>query len=371
MPRIGYRLLGAALALSLLGAADAPTTLRHGVNVTHWFRYPPSRDPAALRSYLDDAALGDLRRSGFTFVRIPVQPDLLVASDALVDALARVERHGLAVVVALFAAEDWHLEAVPADRTKLLAAWQVLAPRLRRLDPALTFPEVLNEPVFPGDAAGWAALQHQAVQLIRVALPTNTIVLNGADWGSIAGLTALPPEPDPHVVYSFHLYEPAELTALGAYRPSLDETAMARLPFPADDLATCAATAEATHDPPTAALMRFYCTQRWDAAKIADRIATAGNWARLHHVFVFAGEFGASPRLNAAARLAWLGAVRGACERQGIGWALWGYDDSMGFSLHPAIEHRRFDAAMMRTLGLVDSNNHQALPSRRPVSAPP
>ena len=47
-------------------------------------------------------------------------------------------------------------------------------------------------------------------------------MLTGADWGSVAGLLSFPPESDPNVIYSFHLYEPAELTALGAYRPGLD-----------------------------------------------------------------------------------------------------------------------------------------------------
>ena len=81
--------------------------------------------------------------------------------------------------------------------------------------------------------------------------------------------------------------------------------------------------------------MRFYCAQRWDVPKVAARIAEAGAWAGAITSAVLAGEFGASQRLNAAARLAWLTAVRQACEQQGIGWALWGYDDSMGFALHP------------------------------------
>ena len=103
---------------------------------------------------------------------------------------------------------------------------------------------------------------------IRAALPTNTIVLTGADWGSIDGLLSLPPEPDPNVIYSFHLYEPAELTALGAYRTGLDAAAMARLPFPVTDEGACEATAGSTGDPPTADLMRFYCAQHWDVAKL-------------------------------------------------------------------------------------------------------
>ena len=88
MPTIGYRLLAAVLALTLLAAAGEPPSavLRRGINITNWFRFPPSRDPAALRAYLSDAALDELKRIGFTFVRLPVQPDLLRGPEALADA---------------------------------------------------------------------------------------------------------------------------------------------------------------------------------------------------------------------------------------------------------------------------------------------
>ncbi len=353
---IGYqaaiRAFVAMLALLVLTAAgEPPAALRRGVNITNWFRFQPSRDPAALRGYLDDTALRALKRAGFTFIRLPVQPEMLVASDALGDAIARVQRQGLAVVVALFAA-DWHLESDPADRDRLIATWRRLAPVLRRFDPAATFPEILNEPVFADDPSAWARLQHATLSVIRAILPTNTIVLTGANWGSVAGLLSLVPESDPAVIYSVHLYEPAELTALGAYRPGLDAAGMARLPFPVMDQSACEAIADTTHDAPTADLMRFYCAQRWDTAKLAARIAEAGAWARRHHAAVLAGEFGASRRLNAPARLAWLAAVRGACEQQAIGWALWGYDDLMGFAVHPTDGSHRLDPDLLRALGL-------------------
>jgi aryl-phospho-beta-D-glucosidase BglC (GH1 family) len=348
---IGYRLLAAALAVILLTAArDPPAELRRGVNITHWFRFPPSRDPMALRGYLDDAALEALKRTGFTFLRIPVQPDLLAHPEVLSAAVQRVQRQGLAVVVALFAAE-WHLETSAGDRARLLATWHSLAPQLRPFDPKLTFPEVLNEPVFAEEPGAWAALQHEAVVAIRRSLPDNTIVLTGTNWGSIDGLLKLPPEADPNVVYSFHVYEPAELTALGAYRPGLDSTAMARLPFPVQDVVRCSGMARHTTDAATAGLIRFYCAQRWDAEKITGRIAEAAEWARQNHVRVFAGEFGASERLNAPARLAWLAAVHEACEREAMGWALWGYDDSMGLGVRPG-DRPRFDPALVRALGL-------------------
>ena len=154
---------------------------------------------------------------------------------------------------------DWHLETDPADQ-RAAGGLALAGAALRRFDPATTFPEVLNEPVFAGDPAAWARLQHQAVLAIRAVLPANTIVLTGADWGGIAGLLSLPPEPDPNVVYSFHLYEPAELTALGAYRPGLDAAAMARLPFPVTDAGRL--RGRRRHEraiQPTADLMRFYC----------------------------------------------------------------------------------------------------------------
>jgi endoglucanase len=350
-----------ALAARAEPAAERLAVLRHGVNITNWFRFPPSRDPQAMRGNLGDPAIANLRRAGFTFVRLPVQPEILAGPGvlaALTASIARLQRGGLAVVVSLHPV-DWHLEATSGDRARLLAVWRSLAPALRVLDPQRTFPEVLNEPVFADDPQGWAQLQRQALAEIRASLPTSTIVLTGNDWGGIDGLLAAVPEPDPDVIYSFHLYEPAELTALAAYRPGLDRAALAELPFPAGDDAACAAVAARTGDPPTAQLMRFYCAQKWSAATLAARIDAAADWARRNHVALLAGEFGASQRLNAPARLAWLAAVRAACEQRSIGWALWGYDDSMGFALHPLADPGRLDRGVLRALGLPAAMLHQ------------
>ncbi|HTI84515.1 MAG TPA: cellulase family glycosylhydrolase [Acetobacteraceae bacterium] len=341
------------LALALMAghaSAEPPAALRRGVNITNWFRYPQSRDPAALRAYLDDAAMERLRGAGFTFVRLAVQSDLLDQPGPLADAIRRLERHGLVVVVALFPA-GWQPEEQP-DR--LLASWRTLAPLLRTFDPSRTVPEVVNEPVFAGNGAAWAALQHDTLMVIRGALPTNQIVLTGADWGSVRGLLALKPENDPNVVYSFHFYDPTEFTSLGAYRTGLDREAMARLPFPASDPAECEARAGAAKDQQTAEVIRYYCSLRWDAAMLAAQIAKAGEWARRNHANVIAGEFGASVRLQPDARMTWLTAVRTACEQQGFGWALWGYDDSMGFAAHPPAAYR-YGIGILRALGMLDS----------------
>jgi len=329
--------------------------LARGVNLTNWFRFPARPDAASIRAYLSNAAIDELRQTGFTFVRLAVQPEYLQPDPSrralLVAQIARLERHGLGVVVALHPA-TWHLETSAAHRAALLAVWQALAPALRTLDPRLTFPEPLNEPVFAGDPAGWARLQATVLGAIRATLPASTIVLTGNDWGSIAGLLALPPVADPNVIYSFHFYDPAELTSLAAWRPGLDTTALAHLPFPTPDPGTCEAALGQT-DQATRDVARYYCALRWSAASIDRRIDQAAAWAARAHVALLAGEFGATARLNRSSRLAWLRAVRRACERQGIGWALWGYDDAMGLGVtHRPGQRPVLDEGVLEALGL-------------------
>ncbi|MGA9867881.1 MAG: cellulase family glycosylhydrolase [Acetobacteraceae bacterium] len=328
--------------------------LARGVNITNWFRFPASMDPAAIGAYLSDAAMADLRRVGFTFVRLPFDPIFaasLSGRDLLVAQARRLQAAGLAVIL-VPASATWRLEDRPADRAALLDTWRRLAPALRALPSDGTFPEAVNEPVFPAAAAAWADLQLRILATIRDALPANTVVLDGANWSSLDGLEALAPAADPDVVYSFHFYDPAELTSLAAYRPGLDTAALARLPFPMDDPVACARAARSP-DAPTMALVRYVCAPRWNREAIEARIARAANWAARHHAAVLAGEFGASAQLNPEARLAWIAAVREACEQDGIGWALWGYDDVMGFDVaRPPAPRPRLDTGLLRALGM-------------------
>lgn len=357
-------LLALALMMPAARAAMPPgrlATLARGVNLTNWFRFPPRQDDAHFRDYIDDATLAGLRHAGFTFVRLAVQPELMLTHagqpDAhrlalLTAAIARIERHGLGVVVG-WHPQTWHLESSAVQQQQLQVLWARLAERLRPLDPALTFPEVLNEPVFPKAEPAWEALQQKVLARIRAALPRATVILTGNDWGSIDGLVGLHPVADDNVVYSFHTYDPAVLTTLGSFEPTLDRAALARLPFPVEGAHACDAAVDAARDQRTRDVIRYYCSGHWDAAKLRARVDQAAAWGRRNHAAVLAGEFGASDRLPQATRLAWIAAMRRAFEADGIGWALWGYDDSMGFDIHPYRAPRLpLDPALLRALGL-------------------
>jgi endoglucanase len=353
-------LLIVALPCFAMPPPERLAVLQRGVNITGWFRYPASRDPATLRRWLSDAAMADLKRAGFTFVRLAVDPALIdgpAIRGVLVDQIKRLQRHGLGVIVSPHPV-SWNLDTNLGDRDRLVAFWRDLAPALRGLAPGLTFPEVLNEPVFHDNPTDWWSLQIDLQGVIRAALPNDTIILTGQDWGSIAGLLALTPDPeapdaDANVVYSFHFYDPAELTSLAAYRPGLDRAALAQLPFPEADPATCQHVASSAHDAATRDLMAFYCAIGWDSAHVRARLLDAISWSRRYRVALLAGEFGASAALNSAARLAWLRLVRETCAANGVSWALWGYDDMMGFGVHRPPENRpQLDRSVLAALGL-------------------
>ncbi len=84
----------------------------------------------------------------------------------LVDQVRRLQRHGLAVIVSPHPV-SWNLDTNPEDRRRLVAFWRDLAPALRGLPPAMTFPEVLNDPVFHADPAAWWRLQTDLHAAIR------------------------------------------------------------------------------------------------------------------------------------------------------------------------------------------------------------
>ncbi len=333
---------------------DQLAVLQRGINVTHWFRFPSRQDPSYLRSYLDDATLSRIKQAGFTFVRLAVQPEL-VRDDAarlaaLTTAVDRIERQGLGVVVG-WHPQMWHLESSAHDRAELKSLWERLAARLQHFDTRLTFPEILNEPVF-GDAKTWEALQQDVLASIRRRLPRDTVILTGEHWGAIDGLLALMPVADDNVVYSFHTYEPPVLTTLGAFDTTIDRRAIAQLPFPVVGESDCDDADHTAANQHTRDVIQFYCSQRWTPAKLSATIRAVGDWSRQHHVAVIAGEFGASSDLRPKTRMAWISAMRIALEQEGIGWALWGYDDSMGFDIHPDQGMRELDPDLLRALGL-------------------
>ncbi len=347
--RVAFALGGLLAALPQVVRAEVPearlAVLARGINVTHWFRFPPSREARAMAADLDDTGIASLKQAGFTYVRLAVGPEEVmqgsgIAPDklaALTNVIGRIERAGLGVMVEPHPElmQHWDLQRNAHARELLLGFWHDLVPALKRFPARLTFPELVNEPSF-ADPAQWDAFQRRLLAVVRASLPDSTVILTGTNWSSIDGLLKVQPVPDENVVYSFHTYEPQLLTLLGFWDPAIKQDELARyLPFPVRDEAACKTRVAAISDAHTLAVAQFWCSMRQDATSISNNLSRAAQWGRAHHVPVVLTEFGAVGKLQAGTRSAYLSAVRGSAERLRLSWAIWGLDDQMGFGQAP------------------------------------
>jgi len=142
--------------------------------------------------------------------------------------------------------------------------------------------------------------------------------------GQCRGLVALRPVQDDNVIYSFHYYEPAELTSLRPGAPAWTARHSPGCRFRRAEACARLAGARTATRAGHPVLLR----PALDAGRVAARIATAAAWGRRHHAAVLLGEFGLPRRLPRSR--APLAARRPAGVRgRGIGWTLWGYDDVM------------------------------------------
>ncbi len=337
--------------------------LRRAVNVTRWFWLPENGgSPAHFAGYLGAPELASLRQAGILTVRLVVAPKLLLRLDApgtpkpeiqLLDAaIDRILAQDLGVVLDLQDDDKAAWETKPDYVTAMLSFWTALATRYAAKDPERMFFEILNEPRFEGRGSDWSAIQARFVTTLRGAAPSHTLIVTGSAWGGIDGLLALAPVADANVVYSFHFYEPFPFTHQGATWADPGLADLHGVPYPVTGAACEAAVAQAKTEAARGTL-RKYCAEGWSAEKIRDRLTRVRDWAALHHVHVWMGEFGAYCKdVDPSARVAWIRDTASAADALGIGWALWGYDDCFGLGRKREGERTVIDAPVARALGL-------------------
>jgi endoglucanase len=363
-PEITRRALLAAPALLPAAALGAPrpevtAALARGLNITNWFRFPRNGSAAPQPAYVPPATLSRLRQGGVTCLRITVTPEVMRADagrphpemlQVLHQAIAQVLDAGMAVLVAPYL-RNRPIGRDANERAAFLTFTLHLAGTLKRFPPNRAVAEVLNEPAIP-DAEAWAALQSEAVEKLRDALPRHAILASGTDWGSVGGLLKLERLPDANLLYSFHFYEPVLFTGQGMEFMGEPMRAISALRYPTGDAASCRAEAQGAHDR-ARDVLRWFCTEGYDGAKLAARIEAAAAWGERAGAPLFCGEFGVSPAAPRASRLAWFRDLRAALDAQRIGWALWGWDDAFGLRTATAADGAPvIDQAVASALGL-------------------
>ena len=340
--------------------------VKRGINASHWFAQvmgPGGYTTEHLASHVTVADLALIKSLGFDHVRLSVdpasisrseQPDVIAAErvDALVQAVATILAHGLAVIVDVHPSSDYkrRLQTDDAQVEAFVDFWRTLARTLSGTDPERVFLEVLNEPEFR-DGYRWSGVQAKLAAAIRHEAPEHTIIATGHRWSAIDDLLTLEPLADRNVVYTFHFYAPALFThqgatwGLGYWRHLRD------LPYPASPADLPRMTAGVPDDLTRLYLMR-YGHERWDAERIGAEIGEAAAWAARHDVGLLCTEFGVYRRwAQPADRARWIGDVRAALERHGIGWTMWDYAGDFGIVTKQA-DRILTQSDIVRALGL-------------------
>lgn len=380
-----FALVLAALPASAAAAEFEP---KRGLNLDIWITWPDESrwdDAEALfpfpewRRSLGENQLAALKRDGFDFVRMPVDPSPFLSDrstafhdrlyEEVLEAARLVNRAGLKAIV------DLHL--FPAGPNRSIGMGQVLgdddlferyvetvrrmASTLSREDPKMIALELMNEPGVgcgPGDEE-WPERLIRLFAAARSAATRLTLILTGGCGSSADGLAAIEPKefPDDNLLWTFHSYAPFLLTHQGATWAGDFIRHVTGLPYPPHavpreelDAALEKVRRAIRADAPwtrRAGMLAYLDEEiaRIDTAEKLDAVMAApfrvaADWADRNGVprkNVLLGEFGmirqeyGNPHVMPGAwRAAYVGDMIALAESKGFSWAIWGHGGAFG-----------------------------------------
>ncbi len=228
---------------------------------------------------------------------------------------------------------DYHSDpattgALAKDKAHIASIWKNIAKRYAALPTNQFFFELFNEP-HDVTTAAWKPVQQEIIDSVRLVAPNHSLLVSGADYGGITGLTDLGLVNDKNIIYSFHFYDPFLFSHQGAGWAG-DGVATTGIPYPYNAAAM----------PPINKLAAaswgqgLYDNYKNDGtdAKILSTIKIASDWSKANNVPIFCGEFGSyGTYADEASRCRHMKAMRTALESFKISYTWWEYLSSFSF----------------------------------------
>lgn len=341
--------------------------LARGINLSHWYAQSVvgHHRPEHTDHWITRRDLDRIRELGFTYVRLPFDPELLWPANADPANLdpAYLARLDQAVAMALDANLAVMVDVHPTtafnerlrDDAEFLAAftkfWTSLAAHLSKSDPERVFLEAVNEPVF-NNAPRWWAAQRAILDAIRGTAPHHTLVATSDLWGRIDTLIPMEPYPDKNIVYGFHCYDPFNFTHQGASWVGEPTKSIRRVPYPITvEVAETVVPFQENETNKGAVWQLGH--ERWNYPKLKSVLAQAADWGHKHNAFVVCTEFGARrDDVVPEHRFTYLRDFRSACEANAIPWAMWDYAGGFGIVTGGQPDRRELDELTADALGM-------------------
>jgi hypothetical protein len=283
----------------------------------------------------DDFAI--IRKAGFETVRIPVRwsghMDVSApyridpAFMARVKAVVRMARAAeLNVILNDHGFDALHVDPA-ANRARLAEIWRQVARTFATEPRDKIWFEIANEPHDKLTNANLIETLSPALAAIRETNPDRPVIIGGEFWSGIDSLATLELPSDPHVVPTFHYYDPFAFTHQGA-----------------------------TWVNPVPPIGKSFGSETDRAALAADVAKVRAYVARTGKT-PFMGEFGAHTTVPVAQRVLYQATVRMAFDQAGIASCAWAYTNT-----YPLYDNkqRRWIPGMRAAMGLAEPEGERA-----------
>ena len=382
--------VGALLAVALAAHANAAVfEPRRGLNLDQWVTWPDEsrwgEREAMLpfpewRKFIDADRLASLKRAGFDFLRMPVDPSPFLSDKAaglrgellssVAESVKAINAAGLKAIV------DFHL--IPAGSNRSIGMSQVMEDAalfdrylgvvrdigraLSGFDPSMVALEPMNEPVIGCEGAERKDWEERLTRLFaagRSSATRLTLILSGSCWGGAEGLAAIDPGtiPDKNIIWSFHSYAPFLLTTQGATWAGDFIQYVTGLPYPLDAVSRAdldivverirerirreaPITRRHAHLAYLDKLLAEIDTPGKLRAALATPFDEVAAWATAHGIpkrDILLGEFGTIRQeygqnfvMPAKYRAAYYRDMVGLAETHGFAWSMWSYGGAFG-----------------------------------------
>ncbi len=333
-------LLFLLLTLPVWSAEKTPFKVSRGTNISHWLSQS-NRRGAERRNWFTKEDVAYLAGLGFDHLRLPIDEEQMWDAEGkpeseafalLNNALDWCAEYHLSAIVDLHILRSHHfnekerpLWSKPEAQERFFQCWRELSDTMRSRPLERVAYELMNEPVAdnPDD---WNKLVAKAVAVIREREPQRVIVIGSNRWQSADTFDQLrvPPD-DPHLLLSFHFYEPFLLTHHGASWVNIG-----RYKGPVQYPGITVAEGDLAEVPEP---LRQQISQQngdWNRTRIAEKMARPLAVAQRTGLPLYCGEWGCFPTVPRSARLNWYRDMASVLKEKGVAWATWDYKGGFG-----------------------------------------
>jgi endoglucanase len=297
-------------SIALIPKQDpAGDSLHRGVNLANMLEAPNEGDwgLSVHEEYFDL-----IEQAGFDFVRLPIRWNAHAKVDnpytidpvffARIDqVITWAQKDQLTIIL------DFHnygeiMTDPQNNRERFLFIWRQIAEHYRDYPPQVMF-ELLNEPNDWLNASVWNDYLGQALGIVRMSNPKRDVIIDSPESGYYEWLNTLNAPEDPHILVTFHYYEPFHFTHQGADWVGMDTQSWLGTTWLGTDA---------------------------EKAQVIANFDSVAAWAKQKNIRILLGEFGAYSTAEMASRVRWTEYVAREAERHGFAWAYWEFGAGFG-----------------------------------------